>query len=106
MTRKDWKDKFRTSLWNKMNPGDARNETLPEGDQVFGDFVVRVNSKKHRNGDRAIIRIGSGTSTRKSVLLIKGMLSTDYHDPSAYAEEVAGYLKRKIAETRTNDHSV
>lgn len=66
----------------------------------------RISSKKHRNGDRPIIRIGLGTSTGKAVLLIKGVLLTDYNDPSAYAVEVAGYLKRKIAETKINDHSV
>ena len=97
MTREEWKDAFRASLWKKMNPDDIMKEMIPEGEQVFGIFAVRINSKKHRNGDRVVIRIGRGIATRKAALFVKAVLLIDYNDPSEYAEEVANYLRLKLA---------
>ena len=50
MTRQEWKDEFKASLWSKMNP-DSSEGVMCEGAQVFGSFFVRVNSKKHKRGD-------------------------------------------------------
>ena len=97
LRREEWKDAFRASLWNKMSPGGTTKEVVPEGDQVFGRFAVRINSKKHKNGDRVIIRIGRGITTRKAALFVKAVLLIDYNDPSEYAEEVANYLRLKLA---------
>lgn len=80
-----------------MNPEDTAKEMIPEGDQSFGEFGVRINSKKHRNGDRVIIRIGRGITTRKAPLFVKAVLLIDYNDPGEYAEEVARYLRLKLA---------
>lgn len=97
MTREEWKVAFTASLWNKMNPDNTTKAMTPDGDQVFGDFVVRINGKKHRNGDRVVIRIGRGITTRKAALFVKAVLLIDYNDPSEYAEEVANYLRLKLA---------
>jgi hypothetical protein len=88
-----------------MNPDDTAKESVPEGDQIFGAFVVRINSKKHRNGDTVIIRIGRSIPARKAAQLTKTTLAIDYHDPSVCAQEVAGYLRRKFAEAAINDFS-
>ncbi len=90
---------FRTQLWKQMKPDDSTGaDAIPEGAQVFGKFCVRINSKKHRNGDKVIIRIERGIIAKDAELLIKSILRTDSNDPSEEASEVARYLRSKLAE--------
>jgi hypothetical protein len=78
-----------------MGPSSA--EAVPtEGALAFGNFLVRVNSKKHKNGDRIIIRIGRGPSAKSAEWFAISVLLLDGHDPSAEAEDVARYLQLKI----------
>jgi hypothetical protein len=82
-----------------MKPGGATDgETIPEGVQVFGKFFVRINSKKHKNGDRVIIRIERGIAAKDAELVTKSILRTDSNDPSEEALEVARYLRSKLTD--------
>jgi hypothetical protein len=82
-----------------MKPGSATDgEASPEGVQVFGKFFVRINSKKHKTGDRVIIRIERGIAAKDAELLVKSILRTDSNDPSEEALEVARYLRSKLTD--------
>lgn len=79
-----------------MNPDSIENTVLTAGTQAFGPFFVRVNSKKHKKGDKIIIRIGHGTDAKSADWWVSSVLRLDYFDPSSYAEEVARYLRLKM----------
>jgi hypothetical protein len=50
------------------------------GAQTFGEFVVQVNVKKRKKGDRTIIRVGRGTTAKKAESQIKTVLLADCFD--------------------------
>jgi hypothetical protein len=98
VTREESKNNFIVALLNEMNP-DSTYPATPMGAQIFGEWIVRVNSKKHRNGDRIIVRIGRGASAKKAEWWVKSVYHIDHFDPSVRAKEVARYLRIKMGET-------
>ena len=101
MTREELKTNFLVRLLNEMNPGSPCEES-PRSPQVFGEWIVRVNCKKHRSGDKIIVRVGRGTSAKKAEWWWTLTWLIDAFDPISEAKDVAHYLRLKMGKTGAN----